>query len=261
MATTAPCSAPRITESPSSRPSRASRLPIVSRIEEDERKTPIPDELLDFLERHPDVLHPRPRLVAVARAARPAPRLARAGDGLGAAAVREALRRPHAKRAVRRRPERAGGEGARPAAVDTGRRATACPGALPRGPGPHRLDRRARRGRHRDRPAHRARLGPHQRGRPTRYRHDRRRGAQARQGRARAAPGGPGRSSRPSAIAGPPATRRRMRSSPATRARTRFPCSSGPPTAGSATTRRGDSPGSGEARGEETPVSSSSSSP
>ena len=135
--------------------------PIVSRIEEDERKTPIPDELLDFLEKHPDVLHPRARFVAVARAARPAPRVARAGDGLGTSAVREALRRPREKRALRRRQERAGGEGARPAAVDSGRRAPAFPRALPRGPDPHRLDRRARRGRRRDRPAHGARLGPH----------------------------------------------------------------------------------------------------
>src|SRR5450830_374083 len=55
---------------------------------------------------------------------------------------------------------------------------------------------------------------------------------------------------RPLAIAGPPATRRRTRSRPATRAHTRSRCSSGPPTAGSATTRRGDSPGR---RGSEEP--------
>ena len=167
--------------------------PIVSRIEEDERKTPIPDELLDFLEKIPtSYILVRDSWLSP-ETARPAPRVARAGDGLGTAAVREALRRPHEERPLRGRQERAGGESARPAAVDAGRRAPAFPRALPRGPDPPRLDRRARRGRRRDRPAHGARLGPHERRGPSRHRHDRRRGAQAREGRARAAPGRSGR--------------------------------------------------------------------
>ena len=49
-------------------------------------------------------------------------RVARARPRVGAAPLREALRRPREERPLRRREERAGREGARSAAVDAGRR-------------------------------------------------------------------------------------------------------------------------------------------
>ncbi len=167
--------------------------PIVSRIEDDERKVPIPDELLDFLEKIPtSYILVRDSWLSPELRGSHHEWLAR---GMSAGRLRfvESLRRPRQERPLCRRQERAGREAARPAAVDPDGRALSPPNALPRGSDSRRLHRRTRRGRRRHGSAHGARLGPHQRRGPSRHRHDRRRTAKIHRGRARATSRRPGR--------------------------------------------------------------------
>ena len=91
--------------------------PIVSRIEQDERKSPDPRRLSRVPRGHPDVLHRRPRLVAEPGAARDAPRVDRPRARVGPPRLREALRRRRPQRSLRRREERARRSHARAAPV------------------------------------------------------------------------------------------------------------------------------------------------
>ena len=161
--------------------------PIVSRIEEDERKTPIPDELLDFLEKvptsyilvrdswlSPETRNPHREWLARGMASG---RLlfVRRFDGRVKNDLYAVVRNEPEAKALDPLPW-----------TPTG-------GPLPshalyrEDPTLTRLDRRARRGCRRDRPARRARLGPHEWRGPSRHRHDRRRGTHIREGRPRAA--------------------------------------------------------------------------